>query len=49
MMNDEGQDSKTVYSFSGIYNFGFTLTFVHSNFCPAPNKCFVKETFNDVM
>ena len=48
-MNDEGQDSKTVYSFarndfcSKYISFALlkllsTGTFVQSNFCPAPKK-----------
>ena len=40
ILYDEGQDSKPLTVLLKIYKFCFTRTFVHSNFCPAPDQKF---------
>ena len=48
-MNDEGQDSKTFYSFAPIdlfSKFCFTRTLIHLNFYPAPATYCVSNEFS---
>ena len=50
MMNDEGQDSKTLYSFARIDFCSTYITFALlerlSNFCPTPNRADMFHTID---